>query len=206
MALISAKTILTSLSLFHLTLAFFLLTSPATIADQAVVFLLGESLGLPHSRSFETQSPALGFLAVVLAFLGITDLVTLSLPDEVSLLHHWTMQAPIRTLISLLLSSYSFLFSPSSPLFSSPTGNSKSSSSSSYLSHPSQPPPSSYMPANWSGPGDALKNRVFFTFAFVETVSWFWIWVTLGEERRDLIIKKERKERRERERRGSNGW
>lgn len=92
MPLISTKTILTSLSLFHLTLAFFLLTSPQAIADQAVVYLLGESMGLPHSRSFESQSPALAFLAVVLAFLGITDLVTLSLPDEVSLLHHWTMQ------------------------------------------------------------------------------------------------------------------
>ncbi|KAK4462604.1 increased loss of mitochondrial DNA protein 1 [Cladorrhinum samala] len=197
MPLISTKTILTSLSLFHLTLAFFFLTSPQTIADQAVVYLLGESMGLPHSRSFESQSPALAFLSVVLAFLGITDLVTLSLPDEVSLLHHWTMQAPLRTLISLCLSSYSFLFSPSSPFF-----NSDPHSSGSFLSHPQTAP--HYQPSGWGG--DALKNRVFFTFAFVETISWFWIWVTLGEERRDLIAKKERRERRERDRRGSNGW
>ncbi|KAK4229282.1 increased loss of mitochondrial DNA protein 1 [Podospora fimiseda] len=200
MPLISSKTILTSISLFHLTLAFFLLTSPQTISDQAIIYLLGESLGLPHhSRSFESQSPALAFLAVVLAFLGVTDLVTLSLPDEVSLLHHWTMQVPLRTLFSLVLSSYSFLFSPSSPLFS------ETKSGSSYLSHPVVPPSShNYVPTGWGG--DALKNRVFFTFAFVETVGWFWVWVTLGEERRGLIMKKERKERRERERRGSNGW
>lgn len=46
MALISAKTIITSLSLFHITLAYFFLTSPVTIADQALVYVLGESMGM----------------------------------------------------------------------------------------------------------------------------------------------------------------
>jgi hypothetical protein len=46
MALISAKTIITSISLFHITLGFFFLTNPGTIADQAVVYLLGEAMGL----------------------------------------------------------------------------------------------------------------------------------------------------------------
>lgn len=46
MALISAKTILTSLCLFHVTLGFFFLTSPITVADQALVFILGESMGM----------------------------------------------------------------------------------------------------------------------------------------------------------------
>jgi hypothetical protein len=46
MALISAKTILTSISLFHITLGFFFLTNPVTIADQALVFILGEAMGM----------------------------------------------------------------------------------------------------------------------------------------------------------------
>ena len=46
MALISAKTILTSICLFHITLGYFFLTNPGTVADQAVVYLLGESMGL----------------------------------------------------------------------------------------------------------------------------------------------------------------
>jgi hypothetical protein len=91
MALISAKTIITSISLFHITLGFFFLTNPATIADQAVVYLLGEAMGLPYARSFETQSPALAFLAVILAIVGISDLVTFSLPDEIPE-HHWGLQ------------------------------------------------------------------------------------------------------------------
>jgi hypothetical protein len=46
MALISAATIITSLSLFHITLAFFFLTSPGAIADQTLVFIIGEAMGL----------------------------------------------------------------------------------------------------------------------------------------------------------------
>jgi hypothetical protein len=49
MALISGATIITSLSLFHITLAFFFLTSPASIADQTLVFIIGEAMGLVSS-------------------------------------------------------------------------------------------------------------------------------------------------------------
>jgi hypothetical protein len=92
MALISARTILTSVSLFHITLGFFFLTSPVTVADQALVYVMGEAMGMPYSRSFEAKSAPLAFLAVVLATVGITDLVTLSLPEEVCLVHHWGSQ------------------------------------------------------------------------------------------------------------------
>lgn len=51
MALISARTILTSISLFHITLGFFFLTSPASIADQALVWLLGESMGMVRANT-----------------------------------------------------------------------------------------------------------------------------------------------------------
>lgn len=57
MALISARTILTSISLFHVTLAFFFLTSPGTIADQAIVFVIGEAMGLV--RCYPSISPCL---------------------------------------------------------------------------------------------------------------------------------------------------
>ncbi|KAH6623763.1 increased loss of mitochondrial DNA protein 1 [Chaetomium tenue] len=205
MALISAKTILTSLCFFHITLGFFFLTNPNTVADQPMVQLLGESMGLPDSRSFETPSPALGFLAVILAFLGITDLVTLSLPDEICLVHYWGMQAPLRLTLTFLLSTYSFFFSASSPLFySSPApgspntstspGTGSSHSSSNRFQHPSVHRAANnpgYTPSSWGG--DVLKNRVFFTFMFVETMSWFWVWVTLQEERRELLTKKARR-------------
>jgi len=49
MALISAKTIITSVSLFHVTLAFYFLTNPVIIADQALVWVLGSSMGMASS-------------------------------------------------------------------------------------------------------------------------------------------------------------
>ncbi|TPX07029.1 uncharacterized protein E0L32_011017 [Thyridium curvatum] len=92
MALISAKTIITSISLFHITLGFFFLTNPVTVADQSLVWVIGEAMGMPYSRNFETQSPALAFLAVGLAFFGITDLASFGLPEEVCLVQHWGVQ------------------------------------------------------------------------------------------------------------------
>lgn len=46
----------------------------------------------------------------------------------------------------------------------------------------------SYAASTWGG--DGLKNRVFFAFAFVEVISWFWIWVTLREEKQGLARKR----------------
>jgi hypothetical protein len=49
----------------------------------------------------------------------------------------------------------------------------------------------SYIPSGWGG--DGLKNRVFFTFMFVEMISWFWVWVTLREEREKVLERKARR-------------
>ncbi|KAM0303917.1 hypothetical protein HYE67_003995 [Fusarium culmorum] len=173
MALISAKTIITSVSLFHLTLGYFFLTSPSSINEQALVFMMGDSMGMPLARGFEVQSSPLAFLAVILIFIGFSDLVSLSMPDEICLVYHWGSQAPIRSFISLVFVAYVFLFGPSSPMFG------KSSVG------------PAYRPTGWGG--DMLKNRLFFTFIFIETMTWFWIWVTLREERDAIMSKKSRR-------------
>ena len=212
MALISGKTILTSLSLFHITLGFFFLTNPATIADQTLVYLIGEAMGMPEASTFDAKSPALAFLGVVLATLGLSDLVSLSLPEEICLVHHWGTQgtfvppfppcslpcasslqrppltamltAPFRFFVSLVLVFYTFFFSAASPLYADP--------SRSRFAHPSAHTPNPrYSPSGWGG--DALKNRVFFAFVFVELVSWFWVWVTLREEQREILTRKARR-------------
>ncbi len=92
MGLISARTIITSLSLFHITLGFFFLTNPGRLADQTLVYALGEAMGMPHSRGFDAPSPSLAFLATILGTFGITDMITLSLPEEICLVHYWGMQ------------------------------------------------------------------------------------------------------------------
>ncbi|KAM0487077.1 hypothetical protein ACHAPX_000345 [Trichoderma viride] len=179
MALISSTTIITSISLLHLTLAYFFLTQPKTIDDQAMVFVLGESMNMPAVRGFDVPSPALALVAVVLGFSGISDLVSLSMPEDFSALYYWGTQAPLRFFLSMLLVFYSYAFSPTSPLFSS---SSSSSTRRPGVSH------------KGSGSGtDHLHNRLLFTFAFIEMMAWFWTWITLREER-GAIVEKMRKQ------------
>ncbi|KAK7940763.1 uncharacterized protein PG986_013150 [Apiospora aurea] len=143
MALISAKTILTSLSLFHVTLAYFFFTNPETIADQALVYMLGEAMGM------------------------------------IWLVHHWGAQAPLRFLFFAVVLATTW--------FTTPTGTRRPGASV-IMSRPVA------VAGTGSGGGwDGLRNRVVFTLAFMEMLSWFWVWVTLREEARALQVKKRRR-------------
>jgi hypothetical protein len=63
-------------------------------------------------------------------------------------------------MLFLALTFYSYFQSSTSPLYAS----------------------KSYHP---STRGEGLKNRVLFTWTFVEMITWFWVFVTLREERRE---------------------
>ncbi|OBT87991.1 hypothetical protein VE02_02889 [Pseudogymnoascus sp. 03VT05] len=171
MALINAGTIIRSICLFHITLGFFFLTSPHTVADQTLVFIMGEAMGLPHVRAFDSPSPPLAFLGVVLAIWGFSDLIAVSQPEEIAN-HYWSSQAPIRLVLFFALAGYSYLFSAKSPMYKA----------------------SGYISSSW---GEGLKNRVLFTWAFVEMITWFWVWTTLREERRDMLVKAQEKRAQE---------
>ncbi|OAA76830.1 Increased loss of mitochondrial DNA protein 1 [Akanthomyces lecanii RCEF 1005] len=205
MALISGKTIITSISLFHLTMAYFMLFNPRTVDDQILVYILGRSMGLPPARGLDAPSPALAFLGVVLAMLGLSDLVSLGMPEELGALYYWGTQgfrpprrstgrtskkmtneshfftvAPIRFMFSMCLVFYSYVFGPSGPFGT-------------FL------PGSSRRPAILGGSGsatDGLKNRVIFTFMFIEMVAWFWLWVTLREERGGVVERLRKQQQR----------
>jgi hypothetical protein len=62
------------------------------------------------------------------------------------------------------LAFYSYAFSASSPLYNS----------------------NRYYSSSW---GEGLKNRVVFTWAFLEMITWLWVFVTLREERRDFALR-----------------
>ncbi|KAI1428084.1 increased loss of mitochondrial DNA protein 1 [Xylaria sp. FL1777] len=177
MALISASTILTSLCLFHITLAYFFYTNPQAIADQALVWVLGEAIGMPQTQYFSTPSPTSSFLAVILFFVGLSDLITLSMPEEIWLIHYWGAQAPARIVVFGCLTLFTYLTTPST-LSSTPAR---------LLPHHY---PTTYGTA--SG-GEGLRNRVFFAFTFLEFLSWFWAWVTLREEAAAFAIRKRRR-------------
>ena len=100
MGLITANTIITSVSLFHLTLAFFFLTNPKTIDEQALVYFLGESMGVPDARGFENPSAPLALLSAVLALVGLSDLVSLSMPEEIGMIYYWGTQGALLHFMS----------------------------------------------------------------------------------------------------------
>jgi len=117
MGLISGATIISSISLFHITLGFFFLTNPSSIADQTLVFIIGEAMGMarfcwecstrslltfiqPYTRAFADKSQPLAFLAAALFVTGITDLVSVSLPEEISQ-YHWGSQGSFPSLLYL---------------------------------------------------------------------------------------------------------
>jgi hypothetical protein len=56
---------------------------------------------------------------------------------------------------------------------------------------------STYQASVW---GEGLKNRVFFTWAFVEMITWFWVFVTLREERVALLRRMQEKRAAEEDR------
>ncbi|KAI1134081.1 increased loss of mitochondrial DNA protein 1 [Hypoxylon sp. FL0543] len=181
MALISVKTIVTSLCLFHITLAYFFYTNPNAIADQVLVYVLGEAMGMPQTSSFGAPSGASSFLAVTLFVLGLSDLLTLSMPEEIWLIHYWGAQAPLRITLFAAISLFTYFSTPS-----------YRRSGPNRLSHPLAPP-STFVAGSAVTGGDGLRNRVFFTFAFLEFLSWFWVWVTLKEEAARFAARKKRR-------------
>jgi hypothetical protein len=72
--------------------------------------------------------------------------------------------APVRLLLFGGLAFYSYTFSASSPIYAGEV----------------------YYKSSW---GEGLKNRVVFTWAFLEMITWFWVFVTLREERREIAAR-----------------
>ncbi|KAL8781800.1 MAG: hypothetical protein Q9203_000101 [Teloschistes exilis] len=167
MAIISSATIIRALSLFHLSLSYFLITSPSTLTNQSLVFILGASMQLPTPSSFANTSPASALTALVFALLGYTDLTACSLPEEVSS-YFWGSQAPVRCTFFFALTGYVYAFKPKGPIRAA---------------------------SEKESPWDHLNNSIVFTWSFVEMICWFWIFITLRDERRELAIRQAEKKR-----------
>lgn len=163
MAIISASAMIRSLSLFHITLAALLLKNPSIIAKQGVVLVLGQSMQLPNPRDFNTPTAATAFLAVLFAFIGLTDLTALSLSDEV-FDQFWGAQTPVRLVFLFALTGYAYM-SKEGGMFA----------------------PRTQDYAMRSGAG--LSNSIIFTWAFFELVLWFFVYTSLRQEKQAKLNK-----------------
>ena len=108
----------------------------------------------PQATSFNRTTPSTAFLAVILAFSAISDLTSAAMTEHVAA-EYWLTQVPIRLSLLFGLTSYTYLSKPSVT--------------------------SKFYAA---APGDNLKNGLVFSWAFIELVGWFLVFITLREERR----------------------
>jgi hypothetical protein len=112
----------------------------------------------PTPRDFAKPTAATAFLAVLFAFLGISDLTALTLSDEATE-QYWGTQTPVRLAFLFSVTGYSYLFKE---------GGVFASSGKNYTYNA----------------GDHLKNSILFTWGFIEMATWFWVFVTIRDERR----------------------
>ncbi|MCJ1416640.1 hypothetical protein MMC32_002978 [Xylographa parallela] len=188
MPLINSTTLIASLSILHLTTAYYLLTAPAKIAHHNLVVLIGASIGLvrrpplrppfhpqptkltppssfhlpqpppPNSLLPTSTSPALPLAAWLLSLLSISDLAAAALPTEIYS-YYFAAQAPVRLIFFFALEGWIYAAKPGGALYGERAGE------------------------------GAASTGLAFTWGFVELVSWFWIYVTLRDERREMLVK-----------------
>ncbi|EMF10048.1 uncharacterized protein SEPMUDRAFT_165746 [Sphaerulina musiva SO2202] len=163
MAIFTPYTLIRTISLFHITAAYFFLTAPRVLADQNVVYILGESMRINHATSMDKPSEATAFIAVILAFLGVADLTAANM-NENTALEYWLSNVPVRLTFLFGLTGYVYLFKEDG-VFGSGS-------------------------AAAIGIGEPLQNSLVFSFGFFEIAMWFWIFNSLREEKGAVVRKR----------------
>ena len=107
---------------------------------------------------FNKASPVTALLALLFGFFGISDLIAVSINEPVAV-EYWSAVTPLRLAFLFPLTAYTFLVPPDS--FGAVKGK-----------------------LGVASPGENLKNSVIFSWCFLETMLWFWVYVSLREQRR----------------------
>ncbi|KAF4555337.1 Hypothetical protein D9617_2g052930 [Elsinoe fawcettii] len=184
MALISVFTLIRALSLFHMGCAYLLLTNPKSFAEQNMVMLLGDAMQLPETADFSRPTEVTAYAGLILFFLAASDLVASSLPAITSL-EYWISQVPVRLALLFGITSYTYLFKEDGMFGSGSALGGRGSGFATNLKRE-------------RGTGELLRTNLVFATGFVEVSLWFWVFVLLRDERRQLAGKlAERRHERE---------
>ncbi|RAL09465.1 uncharacterized protein BO97DRAFT_407623 [Aspergillus homomorphus CBS 101889] len=189
MGFISSKVLIQAHAILFIVLAVHLMRSPETITDSDVVFMLGELLHLDASLSFSRPAAPFALCGILLIVDALVDLILVTkIPQTNEVL---TMAEAARThapgsvagamranpfmarLGSLYSEIWTFLSAARFCVFFAV----------SFFIY--QSPPSGWgMESVRDVLGLAqLKDRVIFTFGFMEMMFWLWIFVTIREEK-----------------------
>jgi len=124
----------------------------------------------PPIRGFDKPTGITAFLALVLGLIGISDFTAASMTENVAL-EYWGSQIPIRLIYFFVITAYTYLFKNDGMAMLG----------------------KSYKPSA----GDHLKNGLIFSWGFVEILMWFWIYLGVREERRQVVARTiQKRERR----------
>lgn len=179
MAIISSSFILRSLSLFHVTAGYYLLTNPSMLSMQNLVLVLSAAMQLPDPSPssiasrfapssapdcLSSPNPASALCGLFLALLGIGDMTATGL-KEFAFDEYWSAQAPIRMAVWLSVGLYVYVFGRGKEDIGFVSNVGKES----------------------GGVGGELQNGLVFTLAFFETMTMFWVHMTLREERSKAV-------------------
>ncbi|KAL2828684.1 increased loss of mitochondrial DNA protein 1 [Aspergillus cavernicola] len=205
---LSSKTLIKAHALFLFTLAVYLTKSPEVITESDMVFMLGEFLQLDASPSFSRPQSPFAMCGILLVADALIDLILVTkvphineilamaeaarsqAPDSVSggSGSGSTMNIRSNPFVARLASLYSEIWTLLSAcrfcLFFAV----------SFFIYQSKPAAWGVSPAVAASQGglsglDHLKNRVVFTYGFMEMMFWFWIFLTLREERQEIAVR-----------------
>ncbi|KAJ6079892.1 hypothetical protein N7467_009645 [Penicillium canescens] len=202
MVFVSSKTLIQVHGILLVVVAGYLVKTPELITDSDFVFMMGEALKIDFPSLSSPQQSPFTFCAVLLFVEALIDLVLLSnlpfhdaldqalpyirplrngnLPAEdlqvlQSLPEYITKSLTVYWSVWIGVAACRFFVYAGLALFIY-TGRGEILAS-------------SYTSAAALGGLDRLKNRVVFTFSFVEMMFWFWIFTTLREERQERLTK-----------------
>lgn len=107
---------------------------------------------------FSKATPVTALLAVVFGFFAVSDLIAVSIHEPVAV-EYWSAVTPLRLVFLFPLTAYTYIYQPT-------------------------PFNGLHSKLGTARAGDQLKNSFTFSFCFLETILWFWVYVSLREQRR----------------------
>ncbi|KAF4231613.1 hypothetical protein CNMCM8980_009625 [Aspergillus fumigatiaffinis] len=205
MALLSSKTLIQAHALFLFVLAVYLTRSPSTVTESDVVFMIGEVLQIDAAPSFSRPQSPFALCGILLIADALVDLIIVAKIPRVNELvamaqaarsqsatpmfsalqnpfaarlaalysEIWTLLSAARFCLFFAVSFFIYQSKPDA--WGMGAGAARSTGG--------------YGALEATSGLDQLKNRVVFTYGFMEMMFWLWIFITLREERQEIAAR-----------------